>query len=106
MDGDGLWQKAETEGEKIDQKDRPCIYNSDCDNTEECSADNICVPLGSCEVDNTAKKLYCIDGRYVYVECTEDAVASPAEDIISDVLSPTDDTDNSDFNSSFFRFAV
>ena len=34
-------------------------------------------------------------------ENTEDAVASPAEDSISDVLSPTDDTDNSDFKSSF-----
>ena len=40
----------------------------------------------------------------LHTECTEyteDAVATPAEDSISDVLSPTDDTDNSDINSSF-----
>ena len=75
MDRDGLGQEeGTTEGQKIGPKDRNCSEDADCDNTEKCSKDNnICVPLGSCLADKPSEKLYCIDGRYVCVECTEDA---------------------------------
>lgn len=73
LNSDGLGQETGTERQEIGQKDRPCSNDTDCDNTEKCSEDNICVPLGSCTENNLDEKLYCIDRRYVYVECTEDA---------------------------------
>lgn len=73
LNGNGLGQEEGTEGQEISPKDRNCSENADCDNTEKCSTAKVCVSLGSCTADDTAKKLYCIDGRYVYVECTEDA---------------------------------
>ncbi len=73
VDGNGLGQEeGTTEGQEIGPKDRNCSEDADCDNTEECSADNICVSLGHCTADDLTKKLYCIDGRYVHVECTTD----------------------------------
>lgn len=72
LNSNGLGQEEGIERQKIDQKkDRPCSNDTDCDNTESCDS-GICKSLGSCTADDTAKKLYCIDGRYVHVECTTD----------------------------------
>ena len=56
----------------IPNNERSCSSDADCDNTESCRGD-VCAPLGACTMDDKAKHLYCIDGRYVYVECTEDS---------------------------------
>lgn len=72
LSGNGLEQEAGTERQEIGPKDRPCSNDTDCDNTESCDS-GICKSLGSCSANDTAKKLYCIDGRYVHVECTTDA---------------------------------
>lgn len=71
VDDNGLGQEEGAERQEIGPKDRPCSNDTDCDNTESCNS-GICKSLGSCTADDTAKKLYCIDGRYVYVECTTD----------------------------------
>ena len=71
-DRNGLGQETgTTEGQEIGPKDRNCSEDADCDNTEKCSS-NICVSLGSCSENKPSEKLYCIDERYVYVECTTD----------------------------------
>jgi len=69
----GLKKERKKEGGIIQDGERTCTDTSECLDTEKC-VDGKCVRMEPCSEStgtHLGNRIYCIDGKRIYLECTE-----------------------------------